>query len=113
MPIPKPLSLEEKLAALRQEDQSHPWHSLDDRVSCILCERTFSGRQVDVSLTANGRVRLRCPSEGCCGTSNVWVLPGNPLVSARAWQDWQRVLSGKKTNHKQSAARASAGAATL
>lgn len=92
----KALALEEKLAALRRGDTVHQWQSLDDRWSCVLCERTFSGRQVEVSVTPLGRVRLRCPSDGCAGGPNEWVHPGNPLVSQKALRDWERILRGKK-----------------
>ncbi len=94
MALRKTLASEDKLAALRRGDPHHRWESLDDRCSCILCERTFSGRQVEVAIGASGRVRLRCPSEGCNATPREWVIPGNPLVSAKAWKDWARVLEG-------------------
>jgi hypothetical protein len=90
------LMSEDKLAALRKGDPARKWVSLDDRCSCILCEKSFSGRQVEVSVSAPGRVRLRCPSDGCAGTPREWVHPGNPLVSQKAWRDWERVLSGAK-----------------
>lgn len=92
----KSLASEDKLAALRKGDASHNWQSLDDRRSCILCEKTFSGRMVDILIGATGRVRLRCPSDGCTGTPREWVHPGNPLASAKAWRDWSRVLDGEK-----------------
>jgi len=104
VPNQKPLPLEDKLAALRVADPAHAWESLDDRVSCILCERTFSGRQAEVSVGSTGRVRLKCPSEACTGTPNVWVSPGNPLVSEKAWRDWERVLNGKNGNRKKTSA---------
>jgi hypothetical protein len=92
----KPLASEDKLAALRKGDTTHQWASLDDKRTCILCDRTFSGRQVDISMGMTGRIRLRCPSDGCVGTPREWVHPGNPLVSDRAWKDWTRVLAGTK-----------------
>ncbi len=110
MALRKTLASEDKLAALRKGDPHHAWQSLDDRCSCILCDRTFSGRQVDIAVGAGGRVRLRCPSEGCKSTPREWVHPGNPLVSAKAWKDWTRVLDGGKqprgvrTTHQQTAA---------
>ncbi|MBA3881741.1 MAG: hypothetical protein H0X73_03280 [Chthoniobacterales bacterium] len=97
MAIRRTLTSEDKLDALRKGDPAIAWKSLDDRRVCILCERTFSGRQVDASVTPAGRVRLRCPSEGCVGTPHVWVRPGNPLVSKDVWADWTRVLDGATT----------------
>jgi hypothetical protein len=100
VPSRKPLSVEDKLAALRKADGAHRWQSLDDRCSCILCERTFSGRQVEASVTRLGKVQLHCPTEGCPSTPEEWVYPGNPLVSQKAWRDWERVLSNRKRNHE-------------
>ena len=105
MPAPKHLASDEKLDALRKGDPVHKWLSLDDRRCCILCERTFSGRQVDVAVTAAGRVRLRCPSDGCPSTPREWVHPGNPLVSQKAWLDWQRVLSADGAGDHAAAAK--------
>jgi hypothetical protein len=93
----RPLNSEDKLAALRKADPARRWLSLDDRCTCVLCERTFNGRQIDVAISAAGRVRLRCPSEGCTGTPREWVHPGNPLVSQKAWRDWERVLGAAKS----------------
>ncbi|CAN5277088.1 hypothetical protein BH20VER2_BH20VER2_09430 [soil metagenome] len=90
----KTLTSEDKLAALRKGHPARKWESLDDRCTCILCEKSFSGRQVDVAVSPIGRVRLRCPSDGCPGTPREWVRPGNPLVSQQAWRDWERVLNG-------------------
>ena len=92
----KSLAADDKLVALRKADPNHAWQSLDDRCTCILCDRTFSGRQVDVTIGASGRVRLGCPSDGCKSTPREWVHPGNPLVSEKAWRDWSRVLTGGK-----------------
>ncbi|MBA2272066.1 MAG: hypothetical protein M3372_02835 [Verrucomicrobiota bacterium] len=103
MPLRRNLSSEDKLAALRKGDPTHQWETLDDKLSCILCDRTFSGRMIDVSVGVTGRVRLRCPSDGCSATPREWVIPGNPLVSAKAWQDWVRVLAAKRPRVRASA----------
>lgn len=92
----KTLLAEEKLAALRKADPVHYWESLDDRRSCILCEKTFSGRQVEVQVSSTGRVRVHGPTEGCSSKAREWVHPSNPLVSEKAWRDWSRVLDGGK-----------------
>lgn len=111
MRIRKTLASDEKLAALRKGDTLHKWESLDDRRFCILCDRTFTGRQVEASVSPAGRVRLRCPSEGCSSTPREWVHPGNPLVSSEAWQDWSRVLEGgKRKSQKASSSIKSASA---
>ncbi|MFN2476378.1 MAG: hypothetical protein ABR526_08575 [Chthoniobacterales bacterium] len=96
MPTRRILHPEDKLDALRKGNPFQPWDSLDDRRVCILCEKSFTGRQVDCSVTPMGRARLRCPTEGCAGTPRVWVRPGNPLISQEVWEDWARVLDAPK-----------------
>ncbi len=90
------LAADEKLLALRAADANHAWESLDDRCTCILCERTFSGRQVEVAIAAHGHPPLACPTMGCASSPNEWVYPGNPLISRKAWHDWERVLGDIK-----------------
>jgi hypothetical protein len=92
----KVLFSEDKLDLLRKGDPACKWESLDDKRSCILCERTFSGRQVVVTKTRAGRSRLQCPTSGCVGSPNEWVHPGNPLISEEAWNDWSRLLEGNQ-----------------
>ncbi|CAN5434424.1 hypothetical protein BH18VER1_BH18VER1_08430 [soil metagenome] len=96
MPVKKILTSEDKLDALRKSQPSLAWKSLDDQRVCILCDRTFTGRHVDATVTPMGRVRLRCPSERCAGTPRVWVRAGNPLVLEEVLQDWTRVINGTK-----------------
>ena len=95
--MPKSLPAEEKLAALRAAQPIHQWQSLGDRVQCVLCEKTFSGRQIEATSDGRGKVRLHCPSEGCPATPNEWIHPGNPLVSRQAWSDWEKILDGNKS----------------
>jgi hypothetical protein len=105
VPNRKTIHAEDKLDALRKGNPFQPWESLDDRRVCILCEKSFTGRQVDLSVTPLGRVRLRCPTEGCAGTPRVWVRPGNPLISEEVWEDWARVLDGPKRVRSRSKSR--------
>src|SRR3954452_5324987 len=90
------LNSEDKLDALRKGSACRLWESLDERRVCVICEKSFTGRQVEASVSANGRVRLKCPTEGCPGNPRVWVRPGNPLVEQSAWEDWTRVLGKPK-----------------
>ncbi|MBA3385468.1 MAG: hypothetical protein H0T95_02395 [Chthoniobacterales bacterium] len=87
MPGRQQLPLDERLAALRKGDSHHTWRSLDDRRLCILCDRDLTGRQIEVSITGRGQVRLHCPTDGCPGTPDEWVTPANALVSRKAWRD--------------------------
>ena len=81
-----------KLELLRTVDFRHKWKSLDDRLTCILCEQTLSGRSVRIVYNRCGVPNLHCPTPGCSGTSAEWVHPENPLVSEDAWKDWVRLL---------------------
>jgi len=80
------------LLILRAGDQSRHWTSLDDKRVCVLCDKKFTGRQVGITRSRSGQVRLHCPSDGCNAGPNQWVYPGNPLVSETAYQDWQRAF---------------------
>ena len=114
MKIRKTLRSDEKLTALRKGDPSHDWQSLDDRLSCIVCDRNFSGRQVDVSVGRTGHVRLRCPSEGCKASPLQWIAAAMPpvTVTASAWQVLLGVLDGSAKQPRATATnrRAAAGA---
>jgi hypothetical protein len=92
MATPRHLPLGERLLILRATDKFREWHSLDDKRICVLCDKTFSGRQVEMTLDRFGHVELHCPTEGCKGGPGKWVYPGNPLVSEIAYRDWQRAL---------------------
>jgi hypothetical protein len=98
MAVRSRLLIEDKLAALRKGDPIHDWESLDDKRFCILCDRTFNGRQVTISISRLGRVQLHCPTDGCRGTAHQWVHPGNPLTSQEAWTEWERVMRESNTS---------------
>lgn len=108
MAIRRHLPLEERLALLRTADQFRHWSSLDDDRVCILCERKFNGRQVDISHGRGRRVRLHCPTDGCNAGPSQWVYPGNPLISETAYADWQRAL--ENTEAESSSAELSSAA---
>ena len=86
---PKP---EDRLSILRSEDQFRRWNSLDDKRVCILCERKFNGRQVEVRRFTNGKHALHCPTEGCDSGPHQWVYPGTPLISDIVDPDWWSAL---------------------
>ncbi|GEM_PF-2048204 len=86
------LTPEEKLQILREADPLRPWESLDESRHCVLCERTFTGRQVRISTDRRGRHNVNCPTEDCPSTPREWITPGNPLVDDDAWKDWVRIL---------------------
>jgi hypothetical protein len=92
MAIKPHLPLDERLIILRAADQFRNWSSLDDQRVCIFCEKTFTGRQVEIRSTRAGTFHLHCPTETCNAGPKQWVYTGNPLVSEAAWRDWQRAL---------------------
>jgi len=85
--------LDERLLVLRAADHFRNWNSLDDERVCVLCNRTFTGRQVEIMRNRSGHFQLHCPTEKCKAGPGKWVYPGNPLVSDAAYLDWQRALS--------------------
>jgi hypothetical protein len=84
------LKSDERLSILRAEDQFRRWNSLDDERFCIVCEKKFNGRQIEIRRFASGRYELHCPTEGCNSGSHQWVYPGTPLVSDIVDPDWWR-----------------------
>jgi hypothetical protein len=108
MAIKPHLPLDERLLVVREADRFRTWSSLDDKRTCILCERTFSGRQIEITRNRTGRYDLCCPTEGCNAGPSQWVYPGNPLISDAAYRDWQRALveseQGSLPNEPTSAA---------
>jgi hypothetical protein len=86
------LKLDDRLSILRSQDRFRRWNSLDDERLCILCERKFNGRQIEIRRFANGKHELRCPSEGCDSGPHQWVYPGTPLISDIVDPDWWSAL---------------------
>jgi hypothetical protein len=84
------LQPEDRLSILRAEDQFRHWSSLDDQRFCILCERKFNGRQIEIQIFSNGKYQLHCPTEECNSGPHQWVYPGTPLVSDIVDPDWSR-----------------------
>jgi hypothetical protein len=93
------IRLEDRLSILRIEDQFRRWHSLDDERLCILCERKFNGRQVEVRRFGNGKYELHCPTEACDSGPHQWVYPGTPLISDIVDPDWWSALEKGSRKH--------------
>jgi hypothetical protein len=86
------LTPEDRLSILRTEDRFRRWNALDDERFCILCERRFNGRQVEIRGFGNGKHELHCPTEGCDSGPHQWVYPGTPLISDIVDPDWWSAL---------------------
>jgi hypothetical protein len=87
---------DDRLSILRAMDQFRNWSSLDDKRFCILCEKTFSGRQVQMKRARRGKYQLQCPTEECNSAPRQWVYPGNPLISDEVYEDWSRALDEER-----------------
>lgn len=85
-------SAKEKLIILQQNDSWRSWRTLDDQRRCAICDHIFPGRKVIVAADRHGRHTLHCPTPGCTSTPREWLLPGDPLTSEDAWNDWLRIL---------------------
>ena len=74
---------EEKLALLQTTDSRRKWYSLDDQRVCVLCDRTITGRQIEVISNAAGAYSLRCPTEGCPALPSDWFYHGSAYSGHR------------------------------
>ena len=78
----KHLTAEERLEILRAADGVRKWNSLDDQRVCVVCDRVFTGRQIEISRDQRGRYLLQCPTEGCPSFVAHWFYVGNAGATA-------------------------------
>src|SRR5437588_4051169 len=74
---------EEKLALLQAADVRRKWHSLDDQRVCVLCDRTITGRQLEVRREPGGTLSIHCPTEGCPSVPSDWFYQGNACSGSK------------------------------
>lgn len=74
---------EEKLAILQMADPRRKWYSLDDQRVCVLCDRTITGRQIEVVRDAAGAYSLRCPTQDCAAVPSDWFYHGSAYSGHR------------------------------
>jgi hypothetical protein len=79
-----PMLPEEKLAILQETDLRRKWHSLDDRRVCVLCDRTITGRQIEVRRESGGMFSVHCPTEGCPAVPSDWFYQGNACSPSKS-----------------------------
>jgi len=72
---------EEKLVVLRATDPRRKWTSLDDQRVCVLCDRKITGREVEVTRTADGAYSVHCPTPGCPALPSDWFYQGSGFAS--------------------------------
>ena len=87
---------DERLSILRAYDHFREWQSLDDRRVCVVCDRSFSGHEVQIVMIGND-YKLHCPTAACESGVHQWVYPGNPLLSDTAYADWWRALGSTES----------------
>lgn len=78
------LTPEERLTLLQTLDRNRPWYSLDDKRTCLVCQRVFSGREIQILERADNGFSLHCPTPDC------------PSDSAQ-WSVWQEIATHKAT----------------
>lgn len=76
------LTLDQRLDILRAADTFRKWYSLDDKRACVLCDRTFTGRQIEIERDQRGRYLLKCPTSGCLSFAAHWFFNGNAAQAA-------------------------------
>jgi hypothetical protein len=86
----------DKLSILRANDHFRDWHTLDDERVCVLCDRKFSGHDVQISSVDDG-FELRCPTANCKSGVHQWAYPGNPLLNEKNYEDWWHALGSRTT----------------
>jgi hypothetical protein len=75
---------EEKLAILQAIDSRRKWHSLDDQRVCVLCDRTITGRRIDVTREPDGAYSVHCPTEGCQSVPSDWFYQGSACATPKS-----------------------------
>jgi hypothetical protein len=78
-----PILPEEKLAILQASDLRRKWYSLDDQRVCVLCDRTITGRQIEITREPGGMFSVHCPTEGCPAVPSDWFYRGNACSPAK------------------------------
>jgi hypothetical protein len=73
---------EQRLDILRAADTFRKWYSLDDKRACVVCERVFTGRQIEIERDQRGRYLLKCPTSGCPSFAAHWFFTGNAAQAA-------------------------------
>ena len=97
------ISPKEKLQLLQSCDHWRKWESLGEKRYCVMCECTFTGREVRITLDRRDTAVAHCPTPDCSATPREWLHPGNPLTDDTAWQDWLRIIDDLSDNEPASA----------
>jgi hypothetical protein len=82
---------ETRLELLNNAQPRQPWESCEEKRQCIMCERTFRGRDAIIRRQRSGTLHLGCPI--CDSGPQFWVRPGNPLLDHHVWSDWELAIA--------------------
>jgi len=88
-----PILPEEKLAILQAADLRRKWHSLDDQRVCVLCDRTITGRQIEIRREAGETFSVHCPTEGCPSMPSDWFYQGSACSHGKPASSHTREMS--------------------
>jgi len=84
--MPAHLTLEARLDVLRAFDTERKWYSLDDKRVCAICDRIFTGRQINIHRDQRRRFVLNCPTQDCPSDQRHWFFvhanPWPPVVAS-------------------------------
>jgi hypothetical protein len=98
---------EERLAILKAADSARKWYSLDDKRVCVICDRVFTGRQIDIQSDQAGHYFLACPTPSCPSNISHWFLCEVSRARYREASNGERrefsVLSGTKNRSEKNA----------
>jgi hypothetical protein len=75
---------DEKLAILQAADPRRRWHSLDDQRVCVLCDRAFTGRDIQIVRDSAGSYSPRCPTPGCASLPSDWFYHGSACSNPKS-----------------------------
>jgi hypothetical protein len=75
---------EEKLSILQAIDSRRKWYSLDDQRVCVLCDRTITGRLIEVTQEPGGKYSVHCPTDGCPSVPSDWFYQGSACSGAKS-----------------------------
>lgn len=84
---------EEKLAILQAADLRRKWHSLDDQRVCVLCDRTITGRQIEIRRESGATFSVHCPTEGCPSIPSDWFYQGSACSTGKSAHSRTREVS--------------------
>jgi len=85
---------EERLAILKAADSVRKWYSLDDKRVCTICDRVFTGRQIDIQKERTGHYLLTCPTPACPSNITHWFLcEVSPALYQKGYDEAQTEFS--------------------